>query len=267
MQTIVRLVRKYFKKKDYCIITPYDAQRNAIGKALKDARLRFDNVFNVDSFQGMLQWLILSLRYYSTCQNSQSNDVRQETKRTTWLSPSSEQVLRGFSSPRTESMSCWLAVRRGWLSWRSGPLLRGRRGKPFSASLWYNGNLPMEMRMYGLTGRTCLMARRLWLGPIWLLRLIWHLCLVLRPEVIERTSCLVWHVSLLWITLTDHADEPLANTSFSESDEACPGNYRFFTYWDLCTICRINELTRWSELAMSRGWGKNWTWIKNTVVT
>lgn len=143
-------------------------------------------------------------------QSSQSNAVHQETKRTTWSSPSSEQVLRGFSSPRTESMSCWLAVRRGWLSWRSGPLLRGRRGKPFSANLWHDGNLLTEMWMYGRTGRMCWMARRLWLGPTRLLRLIWHLCPFLRPDVLERTSCLVWHVSLLWIAWTDHANILLA---------------------------------------------------------
>lgn len=53
VQTVVRLVQKYYKNKEYCIITPYDAQRNAIAKALKAENLRNDNVFNVDSFQGM----------------------------------------------------------------------------------------------------------------------------------------------------------------------------------------------------------------------
>lgn len=53
VQTVVRLVQKYYKNKEYCIITPYDAQRNSIAKALKAEGLPHDNVFNVDSFQGM----------------------------------------------------------------------------------------------------------------------------------------------------------------------------------------------------------------------
>jgi len=39
--------------KEFKIITPYDAQRNAIETALKTANLTWENtVFNVDSFQG-----------------------------------------------------------------------------------------------------------------------------------------------------------------------------------------------------------------------
>ncbi|KAI0697440.1 AAA domain-containing protein, partial [Cytidiella melzeri] len=38
--------------KDFCVITPYDAQRSAIVKALISANLPSDRVFNVDSFQG-----------------------------------------------------------------------------------------------------------------------------------------------------------------------------------------------------------------------
>ncbi|KAI0090549.1 AAA domain-containing protein, partial [Irpex rosettiformis] len=38
--------------KDYCIITPYDAQRAKIVKELEAAGLPSDKVFNVDSFQG-----------------------------------------------------------------------------------------------------------------------------------------------------------------------------------------------------------------------
>ena len=45
-------MRNYYRHKDVCVITPYDAQRGAIQKALKDAELPDDSVFNVDSFQG-----------------------------------------------------------------------------------------------------------------------------------------------------------------------------------------------------------------------
>ncbi|KAF9461708.1 hypothetical protein BDZ94DRAFT_1167246, partial [Collybia nuda] len=38
--------------KDFCVITPYDAQRAAIEKALKGEGLPWDRIFNVDSFQG-----------------------------------------------------------------------------------------------------------------------------------------------------------------------------------------------------------------------
>ncbi|KAH8115121.1 AAA domain-containing protein [Phellopilus nigrolimitatus] len=52
VNTITTLVRRYYKKKDFCIITPYDGQRSALQKALKDLHLPWENVFNVDSFQG-----------------------------------------------------------------------------------------------------------------------------------------------------------------------------------------------------------------------
>ncbi|KLO11672.1 hypothetical protein SCHPADRAFT_798767, partial [Schizopora paradoxa] len=38
--------------KNYCVITPYDGQRSVLQDALKAEGLRWDNVFNVDSFQG-----------------------------------------------------------------------------------------------------------------------------------------------------------------------------------------------------------------------
>jgi regulator of nonsense transcripts 1 len=53
IQTIVHLVRSYYKGKDFCIITPYDAQRAAIESQLKSEGLPWERVFNVDSFQGM----------------------------------------------------------------------------------------------------------------------------------------------------------------------------------------------------------------------
>lgn len=52
VQTIVDLVRNYYGETDYCIITPYDAQRNEIERILKAEDLRWDNVYNVDDCQG-----------------------------------------------------------------------------------------------------------------------------------------------------------------------------------------------------------------------
>ena len=48
------MARRYMEEgKNFKIITPYDAQRNAIENALKTAFLPWENaVFNVDSFQG-----------------------------------------------------------------------------------------------------------------------------------------------------------------------------------------------------------------------
>jgi len=50
----VQIARRYIQEwKEFKIITPYDAQRNAIETALKTANLAWENtVFNVDSFQG-----------------------------------------------------------------------------------------------------------------------------------------------------------------------------------------------------------------------
>ena len=54
MKAAVKIARRYINdRKKFKIITPYDAQRNAIENALKAAGLAWENtVFNVDSFQG-----------------------------------------------------------------------------------------------------------------------------------------------------------------------------------------------------------------------
>ncbi|KAI5119293.1 hypothetical protein M0805_008208 [Coniferiporia weirii] len=62
VQTIIHLAQSYYKGKDYRIITPYDGQRAAILEALKRHKLPYDNVFNVDSFQGNeAQYIIVSV--------------------------------------------------------------------------------------------------------------------------------------------------------------------------------------------------------------
>lgn len=59
VKLIIGLVAKYEKKKKcFRIITPYDAQRNAIERELKSRKLPWeDKVFNVDSFQGECSFL------------------------------------------------------------------------------------------------------------------------------------------------------------------------------------------------------------------
>ncbi|KAJ3839482.1 P-loop containing nucleoside triphosphate hydrolase protein [Lentinula raphanica] len=52
ISVIVNLVRNYYQKMDFCIITPYDSQRAEIEKRLKAEELPWEKVFNVDSFQG-----------------------------------------------------------------------------------------------------------------------------------------------------------------------------------------------------------------------
>jgi superfamily I DNA and/or RNA helicase len=49
---MVHLVQTYYKSTNFCVITPYDAQRAAIETGLKNADLPWDSVYNLDSFQG-----------------------------------------------------------------------------------------------------------------------------------------------------------------------------------------------------------------------
>ncbi|KAG8932861.1 hypothetical protein FRC02_000422 [Tulasnella sp. 418] len=52
VQTIVNLVRKYYRHKEFCVITPYEPQRAAIQDQLRRDNLPWENVFTVDSYQG-----------------------------------------------------------------------------------------------------------------------------------------------------------------------------------------------------------------------
>ncbi|KAG6862110.1 hypothetical protein C0995_005922 [Termitomyces sp. Mi166 len=52
IRVMVNIVKTYYRHKNFCIITPYDAQRAAIERHLKDENLPWQRVFNVDSFQG-----------------------------------------------------------------------------------------------------------------------------------------------------------------------------------------------------------------------
>ncbi|KAG6918475.1 hypothetical protein DXG01_014102 [Tephrocybe rancida] len=52
IHVMTNIVRAYYKHTNFCIITPYDAQRSAIERRLKAEDLPWERVFNVDSFQG-----------------------------------------------------------------------------------------------------------------------------------------------------------------------------------------------------------------------
>jgi superfamily I DNA and/or RNA helicase len=54
VDAVVLIARKYkTENRKYRVITPYDAQRDAIEKALRAEGLKWEDcVFNVDSFQG-----------------------------------------------------------------------------------------------------------------------------------------------------------------------------------------------------------------------
>ncbi|KDQ56117.1 hypothetical protein JAAARDRAFT_180297, partial [Jaapia argillacea MUCL 33604] len=52
VHTIVNLVRDYYRREKFVIVTPYDAQRAELERQLKAAQLPWERVFNVDSFQG-----------------------------------------------------------------------------------------------------------------------------------------------------------------------------------------------------------------------
>ena len=50
---VVRIAKRYHQRRlNFCIITFYDPQRNAISKALASEKLPTGCVYNVDSFQG-----------------------------------------------------------------------------------------------------------------------------------------------------------------------------------------------------------------------
>ncbi|KAI0251232.1 hypothetical protein BJV78DRAFT_497009 [Lactifluus subvellereus] len=58
---VVRIAKRYHQHRlNFCIITFYDPQRAAISKALESENLPAGCVYNVDSFQDRLCYLILS---------------------------------------------------------------------------------------------------------------------------------------------------------------------------------------------------------------
>jgi len=54
VDTVIHLVKHYYRKLEFCVITPYDAQRAEIHRQLEAENLPCDTVYNVDSFQGVV---------------------------------------------------------------------------------------------------------------------------------------------------------------------------------------------------------------------
>jgi superfamily I DNA and/or RNA helicase len=52
VQAVVHIVKHSYRTKQFAVITPYDGQRAAIQAELRRENLPWENVFNVDSFQG-----------------------------------------------------------------------------------------------------------------------------------------------------------------------------------------------------------------------
>ena len=53
IDVIVNLIKHYYRNLNFCVITPYDAQRAAIQKSLENEKLPWETVYNLDSFQGL----------------------------------------------------------------------------------------------------------------------------------------------------------------------------------------------------------------------
>jgi hypothetical protein len=81
VETVVHLVKYYYRRLEFCVITPYDAQRAAIQIGLQAENLPCDTVYNVDSFQGVL-FMIFDIF------GSRSSCLLQETKQNMSLYPS-----------------------------------------------------------------------------------------------------------------------------------------------------------------------------------
>ncbi|CDO72676.1 hypothetical protein BN946_scf184985.g96 [Trametes cinnabarina] len=58
-RAVVNIVKNYYQYLEFCVITPYDAQRAEIVRLLKAEGLPWERVYNVDSFQGVTN-LIMS---------------------------------------------------------------------------------------------------------------------------------------------------------------------------------------------------------------
>ena len=108
---MVRIATKFHTLgKEFNIITPYDAQRNALENALKSSAVPWeDKCFNVDSFQGeylmIPKWFDGTWVYASLC-------FIQGTKKTTSSFRSFVPRKLGSSVTLEDPMSCCLAARK-----------------------------------------------------------------------------------------------------------------------------------------------------------
>lgn len=100
IHTIINIVKKYYNNKKYCVITPYDPQRGAITDALAADVDGWEEVYNVDSFQGT--WSMEIIFASSTSSAQCRHGWVQATKHHTSSSLSYERTARAFSIPSTD---------------------------------------------------------------------------------------------------------------------------------------------------------------------
>lgn len=124
LRAVISIVRQYNRqRKSYRIITPYDAQRNAIEKELKSCKLPWeDKCFNVDSFQGneddhIIISLVRSERIGFLKEPRRTNVMLTRCKKSMMIC-TNRSFLDGVAA---QSLMGRLAAKLGpdaWLSWR-----------------------------------------------------------------------------------------------------------------------------------------------------
>ncbi|KAK7681802.1 hypothetical protein QCA50_015149 [Cerrena zonata] len=132
VQAVIHIARKYQKEgKDYRIITPYDAQRNAIEKSLKSANMNWeDKCFNVDSFQGNeADHIVISVvrsDKVGFLKNLRRSNVMLSRCKQSMTICTNRRYLEGVASDTLLGKLAkeWGAAGRQWLTWRD--VLAGR---------------------------------------------------------------------------------------------------------------------------------------------
>lgn len=118
IRTVVHLVKLYYKDHNFCIITPYDAQRAAIERELKNLNLPWERVFNVDSFQGNEADIVL----VSVVRCKEPGFLRSDQRMNVMLTRCRRGLViitsRSFlSGPGQSTLVGKLARGRNWTEW------------------------------------------------------------------------------------------------------------------------------------------------------
>ncbi|KAK0189354.1 AAA domain-containing protein, partial [Armillaria mellea] len=104
---------------NFCIITPYDAQRAAIERELKNQNLPWERVFNVDSFQGRNEADIVLV---SVVRGREPGFLRSDQRMNVMLTRCRRGLVivssRSFlSGPGESTLVGKLARGRNWTEW------------------------------------------------------------------------------------------------------------------------------------------------------
>ncbi|KAF5370959.1 hypothetical protein D9757_009876 [Collybiopsis confluens] len=125
VDTIVHLVKNYYRSKNFCVITPYDPQRAAIQNALKGAELPWEQVFNVDSFQGNeADYVLISVvrsNHVGFLQSLQRMNVMLTRCRSGMVVVSRQSFLQGVAKKTLVGKLCasWVDQQRRGKAWVS----------------------------------------------------------------------------------------------------------------------------------------------------